>query len=339
MPDAGVGFLLVVLAGIATGVYFVGLKYVEPWKWENIWLVYAVLALLVMPITLTFATVPHLPEVLTSAPSGNVWWVLLYGLGWGIGSVLSGLGVARMGLAIGVSVLIGIDAVVGTFVPMLINTPQITFEKKGSMVFIAVVTLLVGVVIVGVAGKKRERDQASSKKPIQQGGFAAGLAICIFSGIFSAMMNFAFAFSQPISQAAMNVGAKASSALNAVWLITLAGGFIPNLAYTAFLLNHNRTWGNYLLPKTRPFWLIGLGMAILWFVGLIFYGWGATDMGSIGAVIGWPLFMAVLILASTVTGFVTGEWKGASTRTKEWMGAGLLVLIIASALLGIANRF
>src|SRR5579883_1492074 len=153
MPDAGVGFLLVVLAGIATGVYFVGLKYVEPWKWENIWLVYAALALLAMPIALAFATVPHLLEVLASTPGGNVWRVLLYGLGWGIGSVLSGLGVARMGMAIGVSVLIGIDAVVGTFVPMLINTPQITFEKKGSMVFIAVVTLLVGVVIVGVAGK------------------------------------------------------------------------------------------------------------------------------------------------------------------------------------------
>jgi len=302
-----VGFLLVVLAGIATGVYFVGLKYVEPWKWENIWLVYAALALLAMPIALAFATVPHLLEVLASTPGGNVWRVLLYGLGWGIGSVLSGLGVARMGMAIGVSVLIGIDAVVGTFVPMLINTPQITFEKKGLTVIIAVVTLLVGVTIVGVAGKKRERDQASSEKPIQQGGFGAGLAICIFSGIFSAMMNFAFAFSEPISQAAVNLGATASNALNAVWLITLAGGFIPNLAYTGFLLNRNRTWGNYLLPKTRSFWLIGLGMAVLWFVGLLFYGWGAAGMGTLGAVIGWPLFMAALILASTVTGFMTGE--------------------------------
>lgn len=337
--SAELGFLLVVLAGIATGVYFVGLKYVEPWTWENIWLLYAVLALIAMPVALGFLTVPHLVEVLGAAPPSNVWHILLYGLGWGIGSVLSGLGVARMGMAIGVSVLIGIDAVVGTFVPMLINSPQSVFEQKGLIVIAAVITLLVGVIVIGIAGKKRERDQALSKKSIQQGSFAAGLAICIFSGIFSAMMNFAFAFSQPISQAAVKLGATASNALNAVWLITLIGGFIPNLIYTGYLLTRNRTWRNYGLPRTGFFWLVGLGMAVLWFVGLIFYGWGAAGMGSLGAVIGWPLFMAILILASTVTGFLTGEWKGAGARAKQFMGVGLAVLIIASALLGVANQF
>jgi L-rhamnose-H+ transport protein len=62
-------------------------------------------------------------------------------------------------------------------------------------------------------------------------------------------------------------------------------------------------------------------------------------MGSIGAVIGWPLFMAMLIIASTVTGLITGEWQETKVRTRQWMGAGLVVLIAASALLGIANRF
>lgn len=336
---SGFGFLLVVLAGFATGVYFVGIKYVRPWTWENIWLVYALLALLVMPAVLAFATVPHLLQVFNEAPSNNLWHILLYGLGWGIGSVLSGLGVARMGLSIGVSVLIGIDAIVGTFVPMLINTPHIVFEKKGLMVIAAVITLLIGVAVTGIAGKKRERDQMLLKSAVQQGGFAAGLAICILSGVFSAAMNFAFAFSAPVSQAAMKLGASPASALNAVWLIALLGGLVPNLAYTAYLLSRDKTWSNFLLPATGTFWFIGLGMAVLWFIGLLFYGWGAAAMGSIGAVIGWPLFMAMLIIASTVTGLITGEWQETKVRTRQWMGAGLVVLIAASALLGIANRF
>jgi L-rhamnose-H+ transport protein len=335
---ASLGFSLVILAGIATGVYFVGLKYVEPWKWENIWLAYAILALVVMPVLLAFVTVPHLTEVLSTAPSGDIEHILLYGLGWGIGSVLSGVGVARMGMAIGVSVLIGIDAVVGTFVPMVINTPQIIFQSKGLMVIVAVIVLLAGVVVVGIAGKKRERDQTFFEKPVQRGTFTAGLAICVFSGIFSAMMNFAFAFSAPVSATAERLGASPSNALNSVWLITLLGGFIPNLIYTGYLLRRNGTWNNYFLPKTQSAWLVGLGMAALWFVGLLFYGWGANGMGSLGAEIGWPLFMAVLILASTATGFLTGEWKGARIRSKRWMAAGLIVLIIASALLGVANN-
>ena len=333
-----IGFSFVVLAGIVTGSYFLGLKYVEPWKWENIWLVYAIFALLVMPLGLALATAPHLGAALGAAPSSAVSRVLLYGAGWGIGSVLSGLGVVRMGMAVGVSVLIGVDAAVGSFVPMAVNTPDMIVKKKGMMVIIAVLTLLLGVAIVGFAGKKRERSQALFENRIQPGGLAAGLIICILSGIFSAMMNFAFAFSGSISQAAMSFGASESGALNVVWLITLLGGFIPTSLYTGYLLTRNHTWKNYLLPRTGPFWLIGLGMALLWYAGVLFYGWGAKGMGRTGAVIGWPLFMAVLILASTVCGFATGEWKGAGTEAKRWMGAGLGVLMVASVILGFANQ-
>ncbi len=335
---AQLGFLLVVLAGIATGIYFAGLKLAELWKWENIWLVYAVFALVAMPLALALITVPRLAQILAAAPGSAIGHVLLYGVGWGVGSVLSGLGVARMGMALGVSVLIGIDAAVGTFVPMIINTPQVAFEKKGLMVILAVATLLIGVTVAGWAGKRRERDQAGSQKPAQQGAFSSGLTICIFSGIFSAMMNFAFAFSQPISNAAIHLGASPSSGLNVVWLITLAGGFIPNLVYTGYLLTHNQTWSAFSIARSWPGWFVGLGMAAVWFIGLLFYGRGAAAMGDLGAVIGWPLFMAVLIIASTATGFATGEWKGTSSGARKWMGAAMCILILASALLGIANR-
>jgi L-rhamnose-H+ transport protein len=332
------GFSSVVFAGIFTGSYFLGLKYVGSWKWENIWLVYAVFALPVMPLLLALGTAPHLGAALAAAPGAAVGRVLLFGVGWGIGSVLSGLGVVRMGMAIGVSVLIGVDAAVGSFVPMAVNTPDMILRRKGLMVVGAVLTLLLGVAVVGFAGKKRERSQALNEKPIQQGSLAAGLTICVLSGIFSAMMNFAFAFSSSVSRVAMSLGAGESGALNVVWLITLLGGFIPTVLYTGYLLTRNRTWKNYLLPRTGLFWLIGLGMAALWYAGVLFYGWGAKGMGRTGAVIGWPLFMAILILTSTVCGFATGEWKGAATQAKRWMSAGLGILIAASVILGVANQ-
>lgn len=336
--NAWMGFLLVVLAGIATGVYFLGLKYVEPWKWENIWLVYAVFALLLMPGVVAFATVSHLGEVFSLSPGNAIWRVFLFGAGWGVGSVLSGLGVVRMGMAMGVSVLIGIDAAVGSFVPMAINNPEVILQKKGLIVIAAVLTLLVGVALVGIAGKKREVAQATAQTTTQRGSFRSGLIICIFSGIFSAMMNFALAFSQPIVHSAMSIRVSHANALNAVWLLTLVGGFVPTGIYTGYLLTQNKTWRNYKLPNTKLFWLIGAVMALLWYLGVILYGRGAADMGTLGVVIGWPLFMAILILASSVSGFATGEWKGCGSQAKRWMGAGLVVLMLASALLGIANQ-
>jgi L-rhamnose-proton symport protein (RhaT) len=331
------GFPLVVVGGIMQGTYFLGLKYVKPWKWENIWALYAVFALLVLPVALAVGTVPHLADMLERAPGSALTMVFLYGVGWGVGSVLSGLGVARMGMAMGVSVLLGVTAAIGTLVPLVANTPQLVFTQKGLVVILSVITLLAGVGLAAIAGKKR--DESVSRRPttLEKGTFRTGLLICVFSGIFSAMLNMAFAFSQPLVKAGRETGVSNFGALNAVWMVTLAGGFIANGIYTGYLLTHNRSWSNYVLPKTGQFWICGFAMGVLWTGGIVLYGRGAASMGQIGAVIGWPLFMAVIVLASTIWGFITGEWRGASIMARQYMVVGMIVLLIAAGLIGLAN--
>ena len=336
--SAWMGFSLVVIGGVMQGTYFLGLKYVNPWKWENIWSVYALLALVVLPSGLAIATVPHLADMLGKAPASAVTMVFLFGAGWGIGAVLAGLGVAKMGMAMGVSVLIGVTAAIGTFVPLVVNTPELVFTSKGLLVILAVAVLLLGVGLAAVAGKKRDANLADGPATVEKGNFAAGLAICIFSGIFSAMLNMAFAFSQPVVKAGTETGAGNFGALNAVWMVALAGGFIANAVYTGYLLTRNKTWPNFTLPGTGKSWAIGLGMGVLWTGGVVLYGRGAASMGQIGAVIGWPLFMAIIIFVSTLWGFASGEWRGSSRQAKEYMVAGMVVLLVASALVGLANR-
>src|SRR5439155_9860660 len=92
------GFFLIVIGGIMQGSYFLGLKYVHPWKWENIWSLYAFCGLLLLPVGLAIATVPRLGEVMRLAPRNDVFHIFVYGAGWGIGSVLAGLGVVRVGM-------------------------------------------------------------------------------------------------------------------------------------------------------------------------------------------------------------------------------------------------
>jgi L-rhamnose-H+ transport protein len=336
--NAWVGFSLVVVGGIMQGTYFLGLKYVSPWKWENIWGLYAVFALLVLPIGLAVATVPHLGEMLDHTPTPAITMVFLYGAGWGIGSVLSGLGVARMGMAMGVSVLLGVTAAIGTFVPLVVNTPQLVFTPKGLLVILSVVTLLVGVWLAAIAGKKRDESISAEPVALEKGSFRSGLLICVFSGVFSAMINMAFAFSQPMVKAGIETGATNFGAVNAVWMVALAGGFIANGIYTGYLLTRNKTWSNFKISGTGLFWFYGLVMAVLWTGGLVLYGRGAGTMGQVGAIIGWPLFLATMILASTIWGFVTGEWKGSSSQAKHYMVVGMVVLLIASALVGVANH-
>jgi L-rhamnose-H+ transport protein len=245
-----------------------------------------------------------------------------------------------MGMAMGVAVLIGVTAAIGSLVPLVVSTPELILQKKGILVVGSVATLLGGVLLVAVAGKKRDASRhGGTTKPQAgvEGSFGGGLAICIFSGIFSSMLNLAFAFSRDVSKAAVESGASESGALNAVWMIALVGGFIANGIYTAYLLTRNRTWKNYFFPRTAAFWFYGLGMALLWYGGLILYGRGAATLGVLGSVIGWPLFMAAMIFSSSLWGFATGEWKGASSQARRLMLAGFGVLMLASAILGLAN--
>ncbi len=332
------GFVLIVLGGAMQGTYYLGLKYVEPWKWENIWSVYAVFSLLLLPVALAAATVPSLRQVFTQSPSAALWGVFLYGIGWGIGSTLSGLGVARLGLAMGVAILLGVTAAIGSFVPLIVKTPGLVLQPKGMMIIVSVVTLLVGVLLIAVAGKKREVSQGGAVKAVIPGSFATGLVICVLSGIFSSMLNLAFAFSKPVADAAVGAGASPSAALNAVWMIALAGGFLANAVYTSYLMTRNKTWKNFALPQTGVFWLIGLVMGALWYFGVVLYGRGAASMGEIGSVIGWPVFLAAMIVFSSIWGFATGEWKGSSPQAKRFMASGFVVLMLACALLGVANR-
>jgi len=332
------GFLLVVVGGCGQGVYYLPIKYVTPWKWENIWALYAFVALILIPVWLATSTVPDLREALSIAPNGAMLRVFLFGAGWGVGSVLSGLGVARMGMAMGVPILISTATALGTFIPLVVGGPEKVFQIQGLMVILSVVTLLAGVAVIAVAGKKRAASQTSATESRPVGIFRSGLTICIFSGIFSSMFNLAFAFSRPLSKAAMQTGASETSALNMVWMVALIGGFIPTALYTGYLLMRNRTWNNYRLPGTAPYWIYGILMALTWTGGVILYGRGASAMGPLGAAIGFPLSMVSLIVGSSVVGFITGEWKGSSSQAKVFMAGGLALLLVAAGFIGVANR-
>ena len=56
----GWGLMLVLLGGVLNGSFAAPMKRLSAWRWENIWLVYAVTGLLILPWVIAVATVPHL---------------------------------------------------------------------------------------------------------------------------------------------------------------------------------------------------------------------------------------------------------------------------------------
>jgi len=324
----GWGIAGVLLGGLLNGGWILLMKRLRAWQWENSWLVYSVVGLIIVPWMVAFATVPQLGEIYRSTSWATLAKVVVFGFGWGIGSVLFGLGVSRLGLAVGYGLILGLIAPIGTFLPLAVLHPERLWTRQGLALMIGTLLVVVGSVFCAIGGRRREKE--TQALTTARSGFFGGLIICIFSGVFSSMLNFAFVFGEELQRQAFSSGATASMAANAIWALTLTSGFVANAGYCVLLLQKNRTWILFR-PANAPaaYWLGGSLMGIVCFGSFMSYGMGATALGPLGGIVGWPLFMSMALITSNVLGALSGEWKGASRRSYGYSLVGIAFLIVA----------
>ena len=327
--NIGWGVVGVLAGGLLNGSFVAPMKRMSRWQWENTWLVYSVAGLLLIPWLTAFATVPHLLSIFQQSSLSVLVRVVLFGLGWGIGSVLFGLGVNRLGLAVGYGIILGLIAPIGTFLPLLVLHPERLWTHQGYALMAGTALVLTGILLLAVAGKLREKE-STTLAPMVQAGFFGGLIICVFAGIFSPMLNFSFVFGQELHEKALSSGAAIGMASNAIWCLTLTAGFVVNAGYCVFLLAKNNTWGLFTRSDVpASYWFNGCLMGLLCFGSFLAYGMGATALGSLGGIVGWPLFMSMSLITSNSLGALTGEWKGSGARSHIYSAIGLALLVVA----------
>jgi len=327
--EIGLGIAGVLLGGFLNGSWVLPMKRLSGWRWENTWLAFSVLGLMVIPWAVAVVTVPQLGVILSGTSDATLAKVLIFGFGWGVGNILFGLGVNRLGLAVGYGIILGLIAPIGTFLPLIVLHPERLWTQQGLALMVGTVLVLIGIIFCAIAGRRREQE-AKTLAPMVQAGFFVGLLICIASGILSPMLNFAFVFGEELQRQSAAAGASASMSANALWALTLTAGFFANAGYAVYLLGKNHTWAIFSSPQ-RPFsyWLGAALMGVLLFASFMAYGSGATALGPLGGIVGWPLFMSMSLITSNTWGALTGEWKGASRRAYGYSLVGIAFLIIA----------
>ena len=123
-------------------------------------------------------------------------------------------------------------------------------------------------------------------------------------------------------------------ASNAVWAVAPTAGFVINAGYCVLLLNRNRTWGLFAADRFRASaWLKSSTMGILCFGSFLVYGVGATALGSLGGIVGWPLFLSMSLITSSLLGALSGEWRNAPRRASWYSLGGIAILMIAIVLI------
>ncbi len=337
-----IGIALTLLAGLMSGNCMLPLKFNRRWKYENTWLVFSVVSLVLLPWALALGLVGHLFETYRSLSMFQIAVPFLFGIGWGIAEVLFGISVVRLGLGLAYAIIVGLGALLGTLVPLFVQHRSQVDEKAWIEILAGVAVMIAGIALSTRGGQIRERHAIDGRGPKidlstpPSNKYLSAILLAILCGVMAPMLNFSFAFGQDIAHQAVRLGNTELHAAYAVWPVGLAGGFLPNIAYSLYLLQKNRTWARFKLDS--PDMLLAILMGALWMGAFALYGMSSSYLGSLGTSIGWGLFQIFMIMTATLSGVVTGEWKRAPASSRLLLTSGFACLAVATTLLAMGNQ-
>jgi len=317
--------------------YALPMKLNKKWEWEHSWFAFSIFGVAVVPTVIALLTVPKLWSTYATVSGGTLTAMVLFGASWGVSLVFFGLALTRLGLAISFAVCLGTSAAVGALTPLIAQHSDQIMTRQGGLILVGVLMIIMGVALCGLAGKHREAALQQASGSIRQ-GFWWGYLLAFVSGILGSMLNLGLAYGGSIQRAAQQHGASLAMMSNAVWLPCLYAGFLPGAIYCYILMRKKGNVIQLCLPGTWYYWFAAASMGLLWYGSIILYSISTVKLGALGTSIGWPLFLASIVVASTVFGALAGEWKRTGPRPIQTMILGVSFLVVAIAVLSYAGR-
>ena len=315
-------------------------KGVKGWSWQTYWLAQALICWLIMPLVVSYVTIPQLSIVLKEAPVAAMQRSFLLGMAYGIGGTAFGIAIRYVGFSLTYAIAVGISCVLGTLLPPLVHGTLGDLMKSNGAVFLIMGVALgaIGIALCGLAGRNKEKDIAADVNNKTGFSLAKGLPLCFLAGMLSALYGFSLDQGQPIADVAAKYGAGNFQG-NVIYIFSNTGAFVTTLLYCLYLHNKDKTfyqYGNANGNNLSVNYLLSTLTGLLWYGQFFFYGLGHVRMGTYKFT-SWAIHMIMLVLFSSVAGLVMKEWKQCSSKTLRLLIAALLVLVIAILLLTYGN--
>ena len=329
------GTFLHAIGGVSASSCYTPQTKVKNWSWGTFWLVQAFFAWILVPLLVGWLTVPGFFSLLRQAQDSVFWGAFLLGALYGFGGMAFGLSIKHIGYSLTYTIAIGISAVLGTLIPLMIyGGLGDYFTRPGSGVIISGMLLsMAGVGLCGWAGFRKENDLKKLAGVDVGFKMATGLVLAIIAGVLSAVFNLSLEHGQPIADMAAKNGAGNFEG-NAKMIVSTSGCFVVNFIWFMVLGIRQKTLREFTVSEglsqsrilKNMFWSALAGT--LWFVQFLFYGLGHVQMGNY-KFISWVLHMSMLIFFSFGIGLIMKEWKKVSKRTYVTLVIALLTLVVS----------
>jgi L-rhamnose-H+ transport protein len=327
-----VSWLGVVAAGALNGSFAVPMKTARAWKFEHIWGVFSIFAMAVIPWCTVLITVPGWNVVLADIPISGLAGLVALGLIWGVASLLCGLAIDLLGIALGFSIQLGLFIIIGALVPFAM-VRGLAFRTSSDRAFLAgVMAMVAGVTLCATAGT--DSKGATAATAVGRARFCKGILIAVLGGLGSPLLNLGIQYGTSLLP-------RSAPGENPVqwlaWAIFLSAAAVSQAGWCFYRLAVTQQAPLFRTKESGHDALLVAGMGAVWAASIFLYGFSATSLGSIGTSVGWPVFIVLIVITSNAWGVSLGEWKGRPRANLYQMIAGSVVLIAAAFIIGWAR--
>ena len=338
-----IGSLIFALGGLAGAVFAVPFRKIKNVQYESYWLFYALAGLLVFPLILGLATCPACFKVIGGAKPAVLAQCIGFGALWGLGGLTWGLMIRYLGIGLGLAIGCGLCSATGTLIPPIVtgHAGDLVKDAGACTVLAGVVGSLLGIALVGLAGKFKEGEltEEQKKAAVAEFDFKKGMLVALFSGIASAGMNFGLQSGGALEAAAKEAGTPAAWCGMPVLMVVLWGGLIVNVAWCLWQNKKNGSFGDYGKMFGGNFAAIVLAAlaGVIWACQFACQKVGEPQMGDL-KYIGFAVVMGSSIFFSSLLGLFMGEWKGTGAKTKGALALGILVLLVSFCVISYGSK-
>jgi len=257
-PNPALGVFFHWLGGLASASFYVPYRGVRQWSWETYWLVGGFFSWIIAPWLLGMVLTRDLFQVLSETSAQTIFWVIFFGLLWGVGGLTFGLTMRYLGLSLGMAVVLGLCAAFGTLMPPIFSGvffTQVLGTSSGKVILAGVFVCLLGIAAAGIAGRYKEREMSLEQKKmaIKEFDLKRGLGVATLSGVMSACFAYGLAAGGPIKLLTLRHGTPNLWQGLPVLVVVLIGGFTTNFVWCVALNIKNKTGFQYFTSSAEKY--------------------------------------------------------------------------------------
>ncbi|MFC1607520.1 L-rhamnose/proton symporter RhaT [Candidatus Latescibacterota bacterium] len=331
-----IGFILIFTASFFQGSFYLPMTFTKEWEWENTWVVFSLFGMFVFNWMFVFLFIPNILSIYAATPPGDIFILSLFGITWGVGGILNGQAMHRLGMALAFPIIGGLTTSCGALLPIIVFFPSALFTPRGLALILGTGVTVIGIIMCSrAASDKQQRTESPAQTT--GGSLAFNLAIAIAAGLFGSTLNIGLAFGESLVVEARKLGVSDAYTVATNWAVVFTVGCVINILYCLYLMVKRNTMKKFFVPETVRNTGLGVLMGFIWSGSLFVYGMGISFLGKWGIVVGWVLFLTTGIIVGNLWGIWRGEWKGAAQQARSLLNRGLLVLILAIVVVALSN--